>query len=219
MAAQHPPRVATRSLHADHIEGSGSVPGQNGRREAFHRGGVQLNCVSVFLRFSSTELSIHMCFCLCFCFCVHEQMKLEKIVVVKLCRSIVYEALQGVHTPKRPSSPAELYITEEQEFLSKNPMVTATGGSRFLSVSWVIGKVIVRVRVSVAYKEQSYRIFHFCFTCLRNISFIIQGGPVLLIIDISCSCLILFETSPSVWGDMRLMEPFILLFFLPFYWL
>lgn len=62
-------------------------------------------------------------------------MKLEKIVVVKLCRSIVYEALQGVHTPKRPSSPAELYITEEQEFLSKNPMVTATGGSRFLSVS------------------------------------------------------------------------------------
>ncbi|XP_027139333.1 MYCBP-associated protein [Larimichthys crocea] len=50
------------------------------------------------------------------------EMKLEKIVVVKLCRSIVYEALQGVHTPKRPSSPAELYITEEQEFLSKNPM-------------------------------------------------------------------------------------------------
>ncbi|XP_030272513.1 MYCBP-associated protein isoform X2 [Sparus aurata] len=47
--------------------------------------------------------------------------KLEKIVAVKQCRSIVYEMLQGVHSPERPSSPAELYITEEQEFLSKNP--------------------------------------------------------------------------------------------------
>ncbi|XP_041790122.1 MYCBP-associated protein [Chelmon rostratus] len=49
------------------------------------------------------------------------EVKLEKIVTVKLCRSIAYEVLQGVHTPERPSSPAELYITEEQEFLSKNP--------------------------------------------------------------------------------------------------
>ncbi|XP_036971733.1 MYCBP-associated protein [Acanthopagrus latus] len=47
--------------------------------------------------------------------------KLEKIVAVKQCRSIVYEMLRGVHSPERPSSPAELYITEEQEFLSKNP--------------------------------------------------------------------------------------------------
>ncbi|XP_076584343.1 MYCBP-associated protein isoform X2 [Chaetodon auriga] len=47
--------------------------------------------------------------------------KLEKIVVVELCRSIAYEVLQGVQTPERPSSPAELYITEEHEFLSKNP--------------------------------------------------------------------------------------------------
>ncbi|XP_040002786.1 MYCBP-associated protein [Xiphias gladius] len=47
--------------------------------------------------------------------------KLEKIVIVKMCRSIVYEALHGVHTPERPSSPAELYITEEQKFLNKNP--------------------------------------------------------------------------------------------------
>ncbi|XP_044046052.1 MYCBP-associated protein isoform X2 [Siniperca chuatsi] len=31
------------------------------------------------------------------------------------------EVLQGVRTPERPSSPAELYITEEQEFLRKNP--------------------------------------------------------------------------------------------------
>ncbi|XP_035516253.1 MYCBP-associated protein [Morone saxatilis] len=47
--------------------------------------------------------------------------KLEKIVMVEMCRSIVYEVLQGVHTPERPSSPAELYITEEQRFLTKNP--------------------------------------------------------------------------------------------------
>ncbi|KAI3352910.1 hypothetical protein L3Q82_019481, partial [Scortum barcoo] len=46
---------------------------------------------------------------------------LEKIVTVKMCRSIVNKMLQGVHTPERPSSPAELYFTEEQEFLSKNP--------------------------------------------------------------------------------------------------
>lgn len=63
------------------------------------------------------------CFLSVFLLCVHEQTKLEKIVMVKLCQSIVYELLQGVHTPERPSSPAELYITEEQEFLRKNPKV------------------------------------------------------------------------------------------------
>nr|XP_046262833.1 MYCBP-associated protein isoform X2 [Scatophagus argus] len=47
--------------------------------------------------------------------------KLENIVLGKLCRSIVHEVLQGVQTPERPSSPAELYITEEQEFLRRNP--------------------------------------------------------------------------------------------------
>ncbi|XP_074485199.1 MYCBP-associated protein isoform X1 [Sebastes fasciatus] len=47
--------------------------------------------------------------------------KLDKVVQVKMCRSIVYEVLRGVHTPERPSSPAELHVTEEQEFLSKNP--------------------------------------------------------------------------------------------------
>ncbi|XP_040891242.1 MYCBP-associated protein [Toxotes jaculatrix] len=47
--------------------------------------------------------------------------KLEKIVMVKMCRSIVHEVLRGVHSPERPSSPAELYITEEQRFLNKNP--------------------------------------------------------------------------------------------------
>ncbi|XP_076001486.1 MYCBP-associated protein isoform X2 [Genypterus blacodes] len=47
--------------------------------------------------------------------------KLEKAVTVKMCRPIIYEVLQGVRTPERCSSPAELYITEDQEFLSKNP--------------------------------------------------------------------------------------------------
>ncbi|XP_042254696.1 MYCBP-associated protein isoform X2 [Thunnus maccoyii] len=47
--------------------------------------------------------------------------KLEKIVRVKICRSIVYEVLQGIHTPERPSSPAEIHITEEQKFRSRNP--------------------------------------------------------------------------------------------------
>ncbi|CAK6968328.1 MYCBP-associated protein [Scomber scombrus] len=51
------------------------------------------------------------------------QMKLEKIVRVKMCQSIVYEMLLGIHTPERPSSPAELYITEDQKFKSKNPML------------------------------------------------------------------------------------------------
>ncbi|XP_070776313.1 MYCBP-associated protein [Enoplosus armatus] len=49
------------------------------------------------------------------------EMELEKRVMVKLCRSVVYEVLRGVHTPERPSSPAELYVTEEQEFFRKNP--------------------------------------------------------------------------------------------------
>ncbi|XP_059194299.1 MYCBP-associated protein [Centropristis striata] len=46
--------------------------------------------------------------------------KLEKVVKVKLCRSIVSEVLRGVCSPERPSSPAELHLTEEQQFLSKN---------------------------------------------------------------------------------------------------
>ncbi|KAK5926848.1 hypothetical protein CgunFtcFv8_022386 [Champsocephalus gunnari] len=49
------------------------------------------------------------------------QTKLEKIVKEKLCRSIVYDVLRGVRTLERPSSPAELYVTEEQEFLRQNP--------------------------------------------------------------------------------------------------
>ncbi|XP_068585071.1 MYCBP-associated protein [Cebidichthys violaceus] len=47
--------------------------------------------------------------------------KLEERVTEQMCLSIVNEVLLGVHTPERPSSPAELYVTEEQEFVSKNP--------------------------------------------------------------------------------------------------
>lgn len=55
--------------------------------------------------------------------CSHEQSRLEKIVCVNVCQTIVDEVLQGIHTPERPSSPAEIYVTEEQEFLKKNPKV------------------------------------------------------------------------------------------------
>jgi len=54
---------------------------------------------------------------------VREKTKLEEIVKVKLCRAIVDEVLRGVRSPERPSSPAELYVTEEQVFLGKNPEV------------------------------------------------------------------------------------------------
>ncbi|XP_047432970.1 MYCBP-associated protein isoform X2 [Mugil cephalus] len=47
--------------------------------------------------------------------------KLEKKVLVKECRSMVYELLWGLHTPERPSSPADLYVTADQQFLSENP--------------------------------------------------------------------------------------------------
>lgn len=66
-----------------------------------------------------------------FLLCVHKQTKLEKTVMVKMCRSIVYEVLRGVHTPERPGSPAELYITEEQKFLNKNPKVNPIDGHNF----------------------------------------------------------------------------------------
>ena len=64
-----------------------------------------------------------LCFLSPFLLCLYKQGKLERLVIEKLCQSIVYEALQGVRTPERPSSPMDLYITEEQEFLRKNPKV------------------------------------------------------------------------------------------------
>ncbi|XP_047221489.1 MYCBP-associated protein isoform X3 [Girardinichthys multiradiatus] len=47
--------------------------------------------------------------------------KLEKVVVEKLCGSIVHEIVRRVHIPERPNSPAERYITEEQLFQTTNP--------------------------------------------------------------------------------------------------
>lgn len=69
-----------------------------------------------------------------FILCMHEQTKLEKKVAENLCRSMVYEVLQGVRSPERPSSPPELYITEEQEFWIKNPKVH-TNGRFYLTLS------------------------------------------------------------------------------------
>ncbi|KAG7270777.1 hypothetical protein CRUP_019417 [Coryphaenoides rupestris] len=43
--------------------------------------------------------------------------ELEKKATVKVCQSLVYEVLRGVASPERPSSPAELYITEDQDTL------------------------------------------------------------------------------------------------------
>uniref|UniRef100_A0AAV2LQA2 Uncharacterized protein n=1 Tax=Knipowitschia caucasica TaxID=637954 RepID=A0AAV2LQA2_KNICA len=37
--------------------------------------------------------------------------------------SSVCDIVKGIHTPHRPSSPAELYQTEEEEFLYKNPKI------------------------------------------------------------------------------------------------
>ncbi|XP_035022910.2 MYCBP-associated protein isoform X2 [Hippoglossus stenolepis] len=47
--------------------------------------------------------------------------KLENTVMVKMCRSMACKMVSEVRTPERPSSPAELYITEEQRFLHRNP--------------------------------------------------------------------------------------------------
>ncbi|XP_037546426.1 MYCBP-associated protein [Nematolebias whitei] len=47
--------------------------------------------------------------------------KLEKKIVVKMCRSTVYEMLQRVRSPERPRTPSELYVTEERLFQIKNP--------------------------------------------------------------------------------------------------
>ncbi|XP_046872327.1 MYCBP-associated protein, partial [Hypomesus transpacificus] len=49
------------------------------------------------------------------------QRELEQRVAVTVCRSLVCDVLRGVRTPERPGSPAELYTTEEEHFLSSNP--------------------------------------------------------------------------------------------------
>ncbi|XP_058600788.1 MYCBP-associated protein isoform X2 [Onychostoma macrolepis] len=47
--------------------------------------------------------------------------ELEQKASVSLCGRIVRDLLRGVHTPERPSSPADLYITDEELFNTLNP--------------------------------------------------------------------------------------------------
>ncbi|XP_059409338.1 MYCBP-associated protein [Carassius carassius] len=47
--------------------------------------------------------------------------ELEQKVSVSLCGRMVRDLLRGVHTPERPSSPADLYITDEELFNTLNP--------------------------------------------------------------------------------------------------
>ncbi|XP_050977430.1 MYCBP-associated protein isoform X1 [Labeo rohita] len=49
--------------------------------------------------------------------------ELEQKASVSLCGRIVRDLLRGVHTPERPSSPADLYITDEELFNTLNPHV------------------------------------------------------------------------------------------------
>ncbi|CAL9700592.1 unnamed protein product [Knipowitschia caucasica] len=53
----------------------------------------------------------------------YTEKRFEKKVTLKMCRTIVCDIVKGIHTPHRPSSPAELYQTEEEEFLYKNPKI------------------------------------------------------------------------------------------------
>ncbi|KAL1005616.1 hypothetical protein UPYG_G00061380 [Umbra pygmaea] len=47
--------------------------------------------------------------------------ELQRKVAVSMCQSLVGDVLRGVRTPERPSSPAELYATEEELFHRWNP--------------------------------------------------------------------------------------------------
>ncbi|XP_072513558.1 MYCBP-associated protein [Salminus brasiliensis] len=49
------------------------------------------------------------------------ELDLERRVAVSLCRSVVCDVLRNIHTPERPSSPAQLYTTEEDIFYDINP--------------------------------------------------------------------------------------------------
>ncbi|XP_067260934.1 MYCBP-associated protein isoform X2 [Chanodichthys erythropterus] len=49
------------------------------------------------------------------------QKELERKAAVSLCRWIITDLLRGVCSPERPSSPDDLYITDEELFLSHNP--------------------------------------------------------------------------------------------------
>ncbi|XP_055771066.1 MYCBP-associated protein-like isoform X1 [Salvelinus fontinalis] len=47
--------------------------------------------------------------------------ELQQREAASVCRSLVCDVLRGVLTPERPSSPAELYTTEEEHFHNRNP--------------------------------------------------------------------------------------------------
>ncbi|XP_051731914.1 MYCBP-associated protein [Ctenopharyngodon idella] len=47
--------------------------------------------------------------------------ELERKAAVSLCRWIIADLLRGVRSPERPSSPDDLYITDEELFLTHNP--------------------------------------------------------------------------------------------------
>ncbi|XP_067296763.1 MYCBP-associated protein isoform X2 [Pseudorasbora parva] len=47
--------------------------------------------------------------------------ELERKASVSLCRRIIVDLLRGVQSPERPSSPDDLYITDDELFLTHNP--------------------------------------------------------------------------------------------------
>ncbi|XP_053086160.1 MYCBP-associated protein [Pangasianodon hypophthalmus] len=49
------------------------------------------------------------------------ELELEQRVAMSVCRSVVFELLDGIRTPDRPRSPAQLYLTEEEQFNAQNP--------------------------------------------------------------------------------------------------
>lgn len=75
---------------------------------------------------------------------MHVQTKLDEKVKVKMCQSIVDEVLWMVRTPERPSTPAELGVNEEQEFLSQNPKVILQMKLILLSDRWSLLLFYVR---------------------------------------------------------------------------
>ncbi|KAJ8362962.1 hypothetical protein SKAU_G00117930 [Synaphobranchus kaupii] len=51
------------------------------------------------------------------------QKQLQQKEAMSVCKLLVWELLEGVHTPDRPYSPAELYLTEEDHFHMLNPQL------------------------------------------------------------------------------------------------
>lgn len=100
---------------------------------------------------------------------MHKQSRLKKIVCVNVCQTIVDEVLQGIHTPERPSSPAEIYVTEEQEFLKKNPKVR--GKQRRVALCVVCHPPTTVFPV--------VRLLNLLFICLKKIVFIVLFSFVL----------------------------------------